>query len=214
MEPVPRKQVTRDPGELFFQHGAGVNTFHYAVDVGDGWIAAMHFASDEGVISLTEYDVAYAPDAPSLDDWLTRRVGNNPPAASIPRDRRMTVRKLREIRVGEIEVQARRVILSPVGEYILPRGWATEPSATRRPGGRSRTLTDLALAQLAAEYVEELRSGSSPVAALAARHHLARSTVRNRIAEARKRGLLTTAGGRRPGGALTTTAREVLDGER
>jgi hypothetical protein len=78
-----------------------------------------------------------------------------------------------------------------------------------RPGRRGRT--DLEYARLAAEYAELIFDGDTmPVVTLAEELHVAESTVRNQLSEARRRGLLTATKPGRAGGRLTAKAQRLL----
>ncbi|MCZ7531758.1 MAG: hypothetical protein M5U31_16345 [Acidimicrobiia bacterium] len=87
--------------------------------------------------------------------------------------------------------------------------------AVGRDYRRSTTgVSDLELARLAAEYVDLANSPAtrlSPVVALADRRDMDRNRVRDLLGDSRARGLLLSAGKRRPGGTLTPWARELLE---
>lgn len=92
-------------------------------------------------------------------------------------------------------------------------GFDSRMLGATRTGKRGHS--DLLYAQLAAEYVALVESGSKkPLAELARRHGLKHATVADRIRTARdpKRGLLTPSPRGRPGGELTRRALDLLRG--
>ncbi len=77
-----------------------------------------------------------------------------------------------------------------------------------RPGRRGRP--DAFYARLAAQYVELLKTSSTPTKDLAALRDYSASSTRDFLNQARKRGLLTRASEGRAGGELTDKARGLL----
>lgn len=78
----------------------------------------------------------------------------------------------------------------------------------RRPGRSGRP--DVFYARLAAEYVDLLRTSSTPTKDLAERHHFSSTSMRDYLNQARTRGLLTRSQRGRAGGQLTDKARRLL----
>jgi hypothetical protein len=66
------------------------------------------------------------------------------------------------------------------------------------------------LVLLAVRYLELCLDSGAPTKALAKELHQSVGTVRDQLAEARRRGLLLSAGPGRPGGELTTKATKML----
>jgi hypothetical protein len=88
---------------------------------------------------------------------------------------------------------------------------ATTGATTAQAGGVV-TADDLELAELAAEYLWTVATGSRrPVVDLAARRFLRVGRAREMLSRARARGILTGAGRGRPGGALTEKGRRILE---
>ncbi len=84
--------------------------------------------------------------------------------------------------------------------------------ATTAEAGDVVTADDLELAELAAEYLWTVATGSRrPVVNLAARRFLRVGRAREMLSRARARGILTGAGRGRPGGALTEKGRRILE---
>jgi hypothetical protein len=80
--------------------------------------------------------------------------------------------------------------------------------------GELVTADDLELAELAAEYLWTVATGSRrPVVDLAARRFMRVGRAREMLSRARARGILTGAGRGRPGGALTEKGRRILEAE-
>lgn len=134
--------------------------------------------------------------------------------------RPISARLLREIPFGEIERSARHslrwelasrfhsdhpaVVASlDAGGHQLRESLAKDP----RPGRRGRA--DAVYASLAAAYVHRLGSGRE-VAELAEEMNYSASQVRNMLAEARRRGLLTHPAPGKSGGQLTHKALQLL----
>jgi hypothetical protein len=86
--------------------------------------------------------------------------------------------------------------------------------ATAAEAGEVVTADDLELAELAAEYLWTVATGSRrPVVDLAARRFMRVGRAREMLSRARARGILTGAGRGRPGGALTEKGRRILEAE-
>jgi hypothetical protein len=136
-------------------------------------------------------------------------------------DQPLTVSRLRSFRFGEIssdavrwyqrlaEANTRNERLGAHSERA--RKWLGGAS-WRRPGRRGRPDEDYAaLAQL---YVDKVDAGrTAPVKELAEELGYSASQIRNRLYEARRRGLLTPAPPGREGGRLTQRAEQLLSGK-
>ena len=85
----------------------------------------------------------------------------------------------------------------------------TEFARRPRPGRSGRP--DIFYARLAAEYIELLRTGSTPTKDLAEKHHYSPASMRDYLNKARSRGLLTRPQRGRAGGELTDKARRLLN---
>ena len=80
---------------------------------------------------------------------------------------------------------------------------------TRHPGARGHS--DALYAELASVYVHEVQAGDTrPIQTVARYMKCTAATANTRIAEARKRGLLTAPISGRVGGRLTDTAKRLL----
>ncbi len=92
---------------------------------------------------------------------------------------------------------------------------ASPPAPAPEPAPAVATVAgddDLELAELAAEYLWTVATGSRrPVVDLAARRFLRVGRARELLGRARARGILTGAGRGRPGGALTEKGRRLLE---
>ena len=104
---------------------------------------------------------------------------------------------------------------SPRPPLPRPRSRPRAPATTERraaEAGDVVTADDLELAELAAEYLWTVATGSRrPVVDLAARRFLRVGRAREMLSRARARGILTGAGRGRPGGALTEKGRRILE---
>jgi hypothetical protein len=89
---------------------------------------------------------------------------------------------------------------------------ARAPAPAARGASEAALADDLELAELAAEYLWTVATGSRrPVVDLAARRFLRVGRAREMLARARARGILAGAGRGRPGGALTEKGRLLLE---
>jgi hypothetical protein len=106
---------------------------------------------------------------------------------------------------------------APAPPAAAPPAPAKKPAPPRAPevasGGDEAVMADdLELAELAAEYLWTVATGSRrPVVDLAARRFLRVGRAREMLSRARARGILTGAGRGRPGGALTEKGRRLLE---
>ncbi|MFT3854798.1 MAG: hypothetical protein QM733_18980 [Ilumatobacteraceae bacterium] len=90
--------------------------------------------------------------------------------------------------------------------------WRVEPGPVSRRSGPQ--AGDLRRAEVARRYVElqgMKEKAARPKVALAVEMNLSVNTVNSLLFQARKRGLLTSAGPGRAGGGLTERARQILD---
>lgn len=125
----------------------------------------------------------------------------------------ITAEVLRSIPLAKL----RNVLLEdPRLREILGAAYGSEHvaalEAARRPGRAGRE--DVFYAGWAAEYVDAAAGSSRPNVLLAQRHGLEASTVREFIAEARRRKLLTTGSLGKAGGSLTPIAKRLLAKQR
>src|SRR5262249_23305666 len=119
--------------------------------------------------------------------------------------RAMTHRVLEQIRAKYAEKGY------PVGMETLAELFGVPEVQPRPRPARRDARPDAYYARLAAFYVRLVERGHGrPTATLAARHGVKPAQMRDRIREARERGLLTYFHGGRPGGQLTARAREML----
>jgi hypothetical protein len=120
----------------------------------------------------------------------------------------LTARILRSLPLPEIEAAVRLKIswLFPPNESIH----TSVPLSQKRNRPGRKPTSDRELAALASRYVELLGSGRL-MQKLASEFHLNESTVRGRLSEARRRGLLTATAQGRSGGSMTTKALRALE---
>jgi hypothetical protein len=143
---------------------------------------------EEGPVTSYDVDaVAYPDDAPAI-----------------------TSRRVRELPVGALHLAAQAAARQAgrlLGATVDAPDWPAVFRAERRPGRRGRP--DVFYAGLSAEYVGLLDT-TRPVATMAERRGISASQVRNLLAEARRRDLLTHPGQGRARGALTDRAVALL----
>ena len=178
--------------------------------------AVMVFVIGDGDTRLVAHAVVPGPDdwsSAKPSGWLLRlgwSLGKMTGDADADTKRltsatQLTTRILRGVTTGELERWARQHI-SGDRRYaslgMLPGG--DRKHRTGRGGGDRR------LAQLAGRYVELLGETDAPNVALADEFGIARATVTSYLFRARERGLLTSPGRGRAGGALTERARALL----
>ena len=113
------------------------------------------------------------------------------------------------------EPLARPAAPEPAPVPPAPTVAAAAPAATTAKAAEAAdvvTADDLELAELAAEYLWTVATGSRrPVVDLAARRFLRVGRAREMLSRARARGILMGAGRGRPGGALTEKGRRILE---
>jgi pyruvate dehydrogenase E2 component (dihydrolipoamide acetyltransferase) len=103
---------------------------------------------------------------------------------------------------------------APPSPPPAPPAQAAPVGAAAAVAGADEAVTadDLELAELAAEYLWTVATGSRrPVVDLAARRFLRVGRARELLGRARARGILTGAGRGRPGGVLTDKGRRILE---
>lgn len=120
----------------------------------------------------------------------------------------LTTRILRGITSGDLERWARRQIVTSTAQAKR----AVQPGGDRKHRDR-RGGGDRRLAEIAARYVELLDQTDKPNPVLVDEFDLSANTVSSYLYRARERGLLTSPGRGRAGGALTPRARALLEGE-
>ncbi len=147
------------------------------------------------------------------------------PIGGMERAVRQEIASWRDVLHGQLRDGARRgefvdgrlVVREATGAEMTDRwgdvvAWLSDFSDRPRTGPTGRS--DRSYAALAKAYIETLDTGeSTPVRALAEQLGLGEKTVRNHLFKARERGLLTSLGRGRAGGALTPKAKEILSGD-
>lgn len=135
----------------------------------------------------------------------------------------LTGRTIRSLPIGELLSAARQAATEQgpgkpqdrqgKGRHLVrPSDARLAPFKTDARGKAPRS--DDAYAALALEYALRVQEGDrSPVKALAAEHGGSPGTWANRVAEARKRGLLTPVKSGEAGGGLTDKALHILEGK-
>ncbi len=118
----------------------------------------------------------------------------------------LTLDVIRKIKLGDLQAKAVFRMKNTDARGYLGIDPATF-GARKRPGRRGRT--DLDYAKLAQRYVA-LLDHHAPIRVLAQEEHLAESSVRVLIYNARQRGLLTSAEAGQAGGRLTDKAIRLL----
>ncbi len=180
--------------------------------LGDGpWAAVMLFHVGGGDTRLFVHAVLLSPDdwTPfgKRQRWLSgvaKQLGQGLPATGP--DSQLTTRIIRSANTGELERWAREYVQRLEGSFGIPKGAAGGDRKSRgQRGGADRRL-----AGVAARYVELLATSATPTADLAVELDRPRDSVSSDLFKARERGLLTSAGRGRAGGALTDRARQLL----
>jgi hypothetical protein len=198
------------------------------VDLDGGWTAAFRFMHVDGDISLGEIRV-YPTE--SVDDqrrrgvyglwpgqWSAERLGQDAP---VPRGG-LPARVLRSVRVQEALVATMATLTratAEAGDSALMRDalapWHLDELSRllqRRPGRHGRP--DVEYAQIAQRYVNHVAAGNpKPIRELALQLGRPEDHIRQLIATARHRELLTRSARGRPGGHLTERACALLRDE-
>jgi len=185
------------------------------VSIDDTWLAAVRLVIQDGHVVVAEVRVfprERAPGAGVAGLWSAEVLGNR---ASAPRGG-ITSRLLRKIPIGEYPAHVRSVI----GPWHQIEGMPRESVTVGFPGvvvaerprpERNTGRPDWFFAQLAADYVDAVASGSRrPVADLARRRRFPPARIRDMLHEARERGLLSRGERGRRGGYLLPRAMEIL----
>ncbi|MGY0234970.1 hypothetical protein [Longispora urticae] len=145
-----------------------------------------------------------------MAEFATRTVDDQPA-------RGMTGKTVRELPIGQLLTQARNLAgqsraTRPPGQpfaFARPDELALDAFLTEGRGKRRRD--DFAFAELALTYAFLVEEGdTTPAKTLAARHGGSAGTWANRIAEARRRGMLTPVRPGEAGGTLTDKAMQLL----
>jgi len=123
-----------------------------------------------------------------------------------PPAKRLSARRLRSLPLGSLDGFVRRHMAATLGK-LDPDLLDSFSDAPVRPGRRGHT--DHVYVLLAARYVE-LQGSGREIQDLAAEVRSSPLTVRNKLAEARRRGLLDNPGRGKAGGGLTEKARRLL----
>jgi len=185
------------------------------------WAAVMVFRVGGGDTRLLAHAVLPTPatwsDPPPAgrigaqngrQRWLNNVAGAL--AAWLPGDdqSQLTTRMVRSATSSGLELYARQYARQLEGFMGVPRGATSDPLRKHR-GGRGGG--DLNLARIAARYVELAAETTSPKVALVAETGMKPNTLNSNLHKARERGLLTSAGAGKAGGALTERARQLLN---
>ena len=88
------------------------------------------------------------------------------------------------------------------------------PAQSQRPSGTPTTSgwrSDHEIVQVALAYINAAHDSRSPIRDLARTSKLDERYIRETVAEARRRGLLTSPGASRPGGVLTEKGRAAVE---
>lgn len=200
------------------------------VPIGDGWLAALRLAVQDGRPVISELRIfPDEPGRPNAGEWSVEKFGHE---AQVPRGG-LTTRKLRHVRLYDyltrhlpnltnFRVQWLRDAY--VGKQprtddevaFLPRGMTA--AAERGPGGSEDAVREAFLARVAAMYVDCYRQGDrTPVMTTARRLGIGgtrpREYVRDLLNQARAQKLLTKPGAGITGGELTPKALKLLEGQ-
>ena len=183
--------MTTDWTDLELEYSAGGEpTVHGRLPGHPEWKITATFAHQNGQLVVSSCTIAPAGDLP---------LGG------------LTARQLRRATLGDL---TRRVSVGFVGRIL----GALAPEITRtldddhthpRPGRAGRD--DHFYAVWAARYAERAAYTPRPIAELADEHDRPPTRLREYIAEARRRGLLTATRPGRSGGQLTDKARALLE---
>jgi hypothetical protein len=196
------------------------------VPIGDGWLAALRLAVQDGHPVVAELRVF--PDEPGRHDagrWSVERLGIAEAVQFVPVGG-LTTRKLRHVKIaaaltsalpglaGFIASMRRAFVGEHVGDLplVLPGMESAVGAGIKR--NRAATFPDRQLAEVAALYE---RLAKDPATSRAVSRALADALdekvprARQLTHAARARGLLTGGGKGRAGGVLTDKARALLE---
>jgi hypothetical protein len=187
------------------------------IPLDDDWTSVARLAAQGGQLVVAELRLfPNEPDRRRRDTWSAALLG---PLAPVPRGG-LTVATVRKARLGDYRRRTRQILeqirkqYGTTGAALTVEALGLPPDAqsmTRPRAARAGTLPDAFYARLAAEYVRLIERGSRrPVVELATRHRLRPAQMRDRIHEARERGLLTLGYQGRPGGVVTPRAQAML----
>ncbi len=181
------------------------------VELDGGWIAAYRLMAQEGRPVVGEVRVFPNESAPREQGrWSAERLGDQAPVpfGGVP------ARVLRQLRVRE-----HLSLIDDVVEQHQEQSFRLElldhgfTQVAMEAGRRGRS--DLFYAEIASAYVR-LLGEHAPINQLRRQLqdleglHFAEATIRDFVNQARHRGLLTSSPPGRPGGELTSKAREIL----
>ena len=212
---LTRKQLVVRP--LAGQDRARVTQPWIEVPLDDHWISAARLTVQGGQVVVAEVRLfPNEPDRQRPGIWSGELLG---PAAPVPPGG-LSVGTVRKVRISDYRRWTRRILEQLHTQYgatgaalgVAELGLPPEAQSMARPrAARPGTLPDTFYARLAAEYVRLTERGSRrPIAELAARHRVKAAQMRDRIREARERGLLSFGTQGRPGGVLTARAEQML----
>jgi len=128
------------------------------------------------------------------------------PAGDVPPGG-LTARQLRAVRLGDLTREVTRGVIGQLLAALAPDS-ANDDYTHPRPGRAGRD--DHFYAVWAARYVDQGAQSPRPIADLAAEHDRPAGRIREYVAEARRRELLTPTRQGRSGGELTDKARTLL----
>jgi hypothetical protein len=199
----------------------------------DAWLAAFRLAVRDGQVVVAELRVF--PNEPDDSEAVNVLFGGDRPpgrwSAEVLGDKAavpaggLTARTLRRVRFEEalrvsqelltrvLMAEGRERELFGPGGLLARHGLDVLPEARSRRGQRAMSSAEREryLAAVAAEYAGLVAAGERvPTAVLAGRLHYTAGRVRQLLAEARRRGLLTGTQRGRAGGTLTDKARALL----
>jgi hypothetical protein len=156
----------------------------------------------DGVVQVTALEINTAEEVLYADD------GTPGFRIALLEHGGITTAVLREVPVAKMLRRARAALNDAASAGLIAAGSAEAFREHRRPGRRGRS--DLDYAQFAASYVEWCGRSKTPVKDMAAAEALDESTVRNVLYQARERGLLSSSGRGRAGGALSEKAKQLI----
>jgi hypothetical protein len=183
-----------------------------------GWTAAYRLAVQDGIPVIGELRVFPKETWPGREKrppgrWTGEWLGTQ---ASVPLGG-LGAATLRSVTLTPHLAHAERLVAYLQRQYPKLAGLAfglrrevEGPVAPRRGGPGRPRHSDRELARLAKAYVDVMEKRRDPIRSLARRHKLNRQTIRGRIHEARRRGLLPKAKQGAPFGRLTAKARALL----
>ncbi len=132
----------------------------------------------------------------------------NSPAGDVVPDGGLTARQLRRVTLGDLTRNASRGLIGNLMAAMAPEVASAVDEDHAHPGRAGRD--DHFYAVWAARYADRAAYTPRPIAELAELHDQPPARLREYIAAARRRGLLTETTKGRSGGQLTDRARTLL----